>query len=197
MTNRRISWRGVAAGVAVFLVAVGVESTFAAFHSSAESSANSYAAGTVFLSDNGGAASFPGSTAADPGAVSSGCVIVTYGGSLPANVRLYATPSGTIAPYLSVKITRGSGSANFPSCSDFAPDVTNHAGLGAGVLFDGLASDLPTSGATGLLDPTAGTPETWTTGEAHAYRFDVTVTADPAGQGRTGTLSFGFQAANV
>lgn len=197
MTRRRVSWRGIAAILAVVLVSVSFESTFAAFRSTAESSANSYTAGTVFLSGNGGAGSFPGSTGAEPGAVSSGCVIVTYSGSLPANVRIYTTRSGTIAPYLSVKITRGSGAAGFPSCTGFTADPTNYAGLGAGVLFDGLASTLPTSGATGLLDPTAGTPETWATGEAHAYRFDVTVTADPAGQGRTGTLRFGFQAANI
>jgi hypothetical protein len=186
-------------GLVVALVAsgVGYATTFAAFSSDTGNTANSYSAGTVFLTGNGGSGSFSGSTAAEPGADSGGCVTVTYGGSLPAQVRLYATTTGDIAPYLTVRITRGSGSADFPACTDFTADSDNYAGLGAGVLYQGTVAALPTSGATGLLDPTAGDPETWTTGEAHSYRYEVTVSSNPAGQSRSGTVRFGFQASNT
>jgi hypothetical protein len=122
---------------------------------------------------------------------------VTYGGTLPAQVRLYATPTGDIATYLTARITRGTASGAFPSCTGFAPDGTDYAGLGAGVMYDGPLADLPTSGATGLLDPTAGTPEIWTSGTDHVYRIELTLSADPAGAGRSGTVAFGFSASNA
>jgi hypothetical protein len=186
-------------GLVVALVAsgAGYATTFAAFSSDTGNTDNSYAAGTVFLTGNGGAGSFSGSTAAEPGADSGGCVTVTYGGSLPAHVRLYVSTTGNIAPYLTVKITRGSGSAGFPSCTGFTADADDYAGLGAGVVYDGMVAALPTSGPTGLLDPTAGDPETWTTGESHSYRYEVTVSSDTAGQNRSGTVRFGFQASNT
>lgn len=195
--HTRAAW--VAVGLVVALVAsgVGYATTYAAFSSDTSNAANSYAAGTVFLTGNGGSGSFSGSTAAEPGAESGGCVTVTYGGSLPAQVRLYATTTGDIAPYLTVRITRGTGSAGFPLCTGFSADADNYAGLGAGVVYDGTVAALPTSGATGLLDPTTADPETWTTGESHSYRYEVTVSSDTAGQNRSGTVRFGFQASNA
>jgi hypothetical protein len=189
------------AAVVVALAASGggYATTFAAFSSDSENTANSYAAGTVYLTDNRGAPAdaLPGLAGADPGEVSSGCVVVTYGGSLPARVRLYANSSGAITAYLTVKVTRGSGAGAFPSCAGFTPDSTDYAGLGPGVLYDGAVASFPTVGASGLLDPTAGSPSTWTTGSSHTYRFDVELSSDPAGQGQTGTLGFGFRANNT
>ena len=45
------------------------------------------------------------------------------------------------------------------------------------------------------MDPVAATPESWTTGEVHAYRFEVTLTNDAA-QGLDATQSFTWEARN-
>ncbi len=186
---------GAAVVVAMLLCGAGYATTYAAFTTTADGRGQ-YAAGTVYLTDDSGGVALPGLNAAMPGAVASGCLQVTYGGSLPAHVRVYATPAGSITPYLTARITRGTGSGAFPSCAGFTPDATDHAGLGAGVMYDGPLAGLPTSGPTGLLDPSA-TPAVWNTSDAHVYRIDITLSADPGGAGRSGTVSIGFAASNV
>jgi hypothetical protein len=189
---------GAAAVVAMLLCGAGYATTYAAFNITANGRGQ-YAAGTVYLTDNSGGVALPGLSSALPGAVATGCVRVTYGGSLPARVRLYVTPTGTITPYLTARITRGTvpAATTFPSCTGFTPDAPNYAALGAGVMYDGPLAGLPTSGPTGLLDPTIATPEVWTTGEAHVYRIDITLSTDPAGAAKSGTVSAGFFASNV
>lgn len=180
------------------MAAAAGAATWSAFSSTTGSSGNSFSAGTVLLTDNDAGAAMLTLSLARPGDSDTGCILVTYGGSLSANVRLYATVGGTLAPYLQVTITRGSDAApSFDSCASFTPDATDFLGLGPGIVFSGTLSALPGSFGAGLLDPTAGLAETWTTGESHSYRIRVELLNDPAAENKSATATFNWEAGNL
>lgn len=182
---------GAAAGV------IGA-ATFAAFSGTTSSSANSFAAGTVSIGDNDAGSALVSLAAAAPGSTSSGCIAVTSSGSLDSAVRLYASVTGTLAPYVTLTVTRGvQTTPSFSSCTGFTPDATNYAGLGSGVLFSAALSTFPSSYATGIVDPVTATPETWTTGETHVYRFDATLVNDNDAQGKSASVSLVWEAQDL
>lgn len=181
-------------GLVVNLVGTGTWSAFSA----TSANAAAFAAGTVTLADNDGGVAAVSLSGARPGDVATGCVTVTYAGSLPAGVRIYGTAVGALAPYLTLAITRGSDpTPSAGSCATFAPDATDHVGAGPGVVFSGPLSSLPATWVAGVADPAPATPETWTTSEARTYRIRITLAADPAAQGRSATASFVWEARNL
>ena len=190
--------RVLASLIVVGLVAGGAgAATWSAFSSTTGNTGNSFTAGTVLLSDNDAGGAMLSLTLARPGDSDTGCILVTYGGSLGANVRLYATVSGALAPYLQVTITRGTDSSpSFDSCGSFTPDATDFLGLGAGIVYSGTLSALPTAYASGLLDPVTGPLETWTSGESHSYRIKVQLADDSAAENKTATATFSWEARN-
>ena len=167
--------------------------TFAAFMGTTTNAENSFQAGNVQIEDNdSGSAMFTVPSLA-PGDTRSRCIRITYGGSLAAGVRLYASSSGALAPLLNLVVTRGGDSApSFPSCSGFSPDPTNYVGSGPGVLYSGPLNSYPIGWGSGIVDPQA----IWATGEAHSYRFELTLSNDPAGQGRSAAAEFSWEARN-
>jgi hypothetical protein len=159
---------------------------------------NSFAVGTVKIGSNFGS-SVLSVTDAKPGAVATGCIQVTYTGTLPANVKLYGTGGGTgLNQYLTLVVTRGtfSGTPDSGSCTGFTADTTNYISQGAGVMYSGTLANWPATAATAQVDPTAASPESWTTGETHGYQFQFTLANNPAAQGLTGTETFTFEADN-
>jgi hypothetical protein len=128
---------------------------YAAFAATSGNAGNSYSAGTVTLTDNDGGSAMLSLSNALPGATDTSCIRTSYSGSLPATVRHYATVTGTLAPYLTLKVTRGSSSSGFDNCTGFTPDTTNYNGAGAGVIYNGDLSGLPSSYAAGIVDPDA------------------------------------------
>jgi predicted ribosomally synthesized peptide with SipW-like signal peptide len=186
-------------GVLVTLAAVGVAGTYSALNDVSSNPGNSFSAGSVSVTDNDAGASLLTLTNAKPGDIASGCIVVTYGGSLPANVRLYGATTGTgLDQYLTLKVTRGTISApTAGSCTGFTADSTNYITQGAGVVYNGNLSAWPSTSATALDDPTTAAKEIWNQNEKHAYRLDVTVQNDPLGQGKTATESFTWEAQNT
>lgn len=182
-------------GVGVTLAGAG---TYAAF-TSTTTNTSAFSAGTVVLTDNdAGTALFSLSGMAPSDPTTTRCIVVTYSGSLPSTVRLYGTTGGTgLATHLNLKVTRGTiASPSGSSCTGFTADAVNHRSLGAGVLFDSTLAAYPDDYATGLVDATTATPESWTTGEARAYRFDVTLADNDAAQGKDATQVFTWEARN-
>jgi hypothetical protein len=174
-------------------------STWSAFNELTANPGNSFEAGTVTIrDDDDGAAMFAGLTNLKPGDSATRCLRVTYDGSLPARVRLHGTTGGTgLASHLHLRVTRGTKSSGFAGCSDFSADGSTYvAGQPAGTVYDGTLAAYPDSWADGIVDPVASSPETWSAGEAHAYRFEVTVLNDVAAQGKTATQTFRFEAEN-
>jgi predicted ribosomally synthesized peptide with SipW-like signal peptide len=191
--------RQIFASITVVAVAASVVggATFAAFSSTTQNSANDVEVGNVYITDNDAGGAMLSLTDASGGSTTSGCILVTYAGSLPANVRLYGSTTGDIAPYLTLTVTRGTdNSPAFPNCGgSFTPDATNYIGQGAGVVYQGTLSAYPTTYAAGVVDA-SGALETWTNTEAHAYKFTVTMSNDPAGQGKSGTAEFTWESRN-
>jgi hypothetical protein len=181
-------------GVAGVLAGAGV---YPAFSSSATNPGNSFAAGSVTLTDNDSGGALMSFSNAVPGDSASGCIRVSYSGSLNAGVRLYGSSSGTLAPYLTLTVTRGTDPApSFPSCAGFTADATDYIGAGSGVIYSGALTAYPGSYASGIVDPIPGSPETWTSPEAHVYRFVVTLQNDPAARNKSGGASFTWEARN-
>ena len=168
---------------------------------SSSSATHTVSTGTVALSNNNNGSALISLTNGIPtlaSGTSTGCIKVTYTGSVDTNVRLYATVSGSLAPYLTLTVTRGTDSApSYNSCTNFTADATNYIGAGAGVIYSGLLSVYPTSYATGVVDPTSGSPELWTQNEAHSYKFVITLNDNTAAQGLSSTATFIWEARNV
>src|SRR3954471_10006026 len=95
--------------VAITLVAaLAGAQTWAAFSATTASTADSFASGTVALADNDSGTATLSLSAAIPGNSDSGCITVSYTGSLASAVRLYGTTIGTgLDAYLDLKVTRG------------------------------------------------------------------------------------------
>jgi predicted ribosomally synthesized peptide with SipW-like signal peptide len=179
------------------LVAVAGTATFSAFSSQTSSSGNSFAAGTVQLTDNDAGTAMLAMTNAQPGDSDTSCILLTYSGTLDSTVRLYGAVAGALGPYLTLTVTRGTDSSpSFDSCTNFSADATDYIGSGNGVVYQGLLSAFPSTYATGLVDPTSGSPETWTSSEAHSYRFVVTLANDNGAQGQSATAAFTWEARN-
>jgi hypothetical protein len=172
--------------------------TFSAFSATTTNPNNSFASGTVVISDNDSGNAMLTLANAAPGATDTGCIKVDYTGTLSSNVRLYATVTGTLASYLTVVVTRGTDSSpSFDSCANFTADATNYIGAGAGIIYSGTLAAYPANYTAGLVDPLSGSPETWTTNETHSYKFVVTLIDDPAAQGLSSTAAFTWEARNL
>lgn len=197
--ERRRSRLRVALGVVVAVIGCGSASVaYAAFTALTSSSGNQFGAGSVRLSDNDGSSAMFSMSSVMPGATATSCIRVTYGGTLPAEVRLYATASGALAPYVDLTVTRGAGSAGFEDCSGFEADPTDYIGAGAGVVYHGTLADYPTAWAGALIDPAAGGGSaTWTSSQSHDYRFDVTIRSAPEVWGRSASATLHWEARNT
>lgn len=174
------------------VAAVAGPATFSAFSATTDDAGNGFDAGTVSLADNDGGTRLFALTGQKPGVTTSRCLKVTYGGTLPASVRLYGSASGALAPYLLLTVTRGTESAPAAGCGGFSPDSTDYAGHGPGVVWKGKLSAYPASYAAGTVDPTAS----WGSGDSRSYRLVVEVEDADAAQGQSATASFTWEARN-
>ena len=187
-------------GLALLGVALGSFTT-AGFSDTDSNSGNAFQAGSVAIGDNDNGNLMMSMSDAKPGSSSTSCINVTYTGSLNARVRLYGTTSGTgLDQYLTLTVTRGSYGASTPSfasCTNFAPDSTDYIGAGNGVIYNGTLQGFPDAFTAGMVDPLSASPETWSAGESHAYRFVVTLQDNSAAQGLTAGQTFTWEARNV
>jgi hypothetical protein len=184
------------------LLATAANETWAAFTAKTVNAANAASSHTVALADNDAGAAMVTLTNAVAGASDASCITVTYSGSLAATVRMYGTTAGTgLDQYTSLTVTRGSFSPSAPafdSCTNFVADAATYvAGQAPGVVYAGTLQGYPDSYAAGLADPAALTLETWTTGESHVYRVQVSVGDSNAAVGKTATQTFSWQARNT
>lgn len=188
--------------IAVALASLAiVAATWSSFSRTTANPSNAFSAGTVNIADNDAGATFSLPTMS-PGTTSSGCIKVTYTGSLASQVRLYGSVTGSLAQYLNVVVTRGTDSApSFPSCTGFGADATNYIGSGSGVVYSGTLSAFAssyTNYASGLVDA-PGSPASWTASTAHSYKFTISLpsAAPAAAQGLSSTATFGWEAQNT
>lgn len=183
--------------VVMAIVTVAGPATFSAFSSTTANPSNLFTAGTVVLADNDANAALLNLTNGKPGDSDTGCIRVSYTGTLASTVRLYGTVSGSLASYLNVTVTRGiDSSPSYDSCTNFSADGTDYIGQGNGVVYSGTLAAFPASYAAGLVDPTSGSPETWSNPESHSYRFTISLANNDAAQGLSASGSLTWEARN-
>ena len=186
----------IAAAVAAVAAATCV-GAYAAYRATVTNTGNSFAAGTVVLSDNdAGTALFTTLTAMRANDIGTNCIRVRSDGTLASTVKLYGTTGGSLASYLTLTVTRGTDpTPSFGSCATFTPDATNYVGQGAGVIFNNTLSSFPASYASGITDPAVGGgTESWTQNDMHVYRFVLSAGTNTAAQGLSATASFTWEA---
>jgi hypothetical protein len=93
-----------------------------------------------------------------------------------------------------VKVTRGSfGAGSGPGgngCAGFEADPADHAGKGAGVLYDGPLAGYPQRWEDGIADPRAA----WAAGDRATYAIELTLADRDEAQGKRATHAFAFEA---
>ena len=170
--------------------ALGATGTFSAFSAQTDNGGNRMTTGTVVLADDDAGTRMFNIAAARPGALTARCIVVSYTGTLPAEVRLFAATAGLLPPYLTMKVERGTLPAGQGgSCAGFNPDATDYTGAGPGVIADRGLAAFPTAYGAGIVDPSS-----WGNGMSRGYRFTPTLSSDPLAQGRSATFSVTFEA---
>ena len=183
-------------GVLGGLAGLGV---FGAFTSTTSNANNSFASGTVVIGDNDANGALYSVSNAKPGTTNSGCIKVTYTGSLPSDVRLYSTNTtvGSLGQYVDLTITPGTqtGTPTFPSCAGFTADSS-------GALYTGTLQNFAQTKntyGTGVIDNPGTTATSWTTNDSVVYQFTTTLQSgapDGAQNLTTGSHGFTWEAHN-
>jgi predicted ribosomally synthesized peptide with SipW-like signal peptide len=172
--------------------------TWSAFTATTATAGNSFAAGTVAIGDNDSNGAMFSLSGLKPASTDSGCIQVTFTGSLASNVTLYGTTGGTgLDQYIDLVVTRGTvSSGGFDDCTNFSADAPNYIGSGAGVIYSGTLQGFGDNFAAGITDAPTAT-ESWSNNETHAYKFQVTLQDNNAAQNLTATQTFTWEARNV
>jgi len=183
-TPRRVAAvASVLAGVAGVATLVG-HSTESAFSSKTNNPSNSWASGSVVISDDDTGSAMFSAAGLYPGATGTRCITVSYTGTLASSVKVYATAvtdPATVAQYLDLTITEGTG-GGYGTCVGFAAASTIYTGT--------LATfDLKTTFASGVGSWSPGSASTRT------YRLAYTLNAaTPANkQGTTTAVTFQWE----
>jgi hypothetical protein len=165
---------------------------YSAFTSTTSNDGNTFASGTVAISDNDAGAAMYNVSNKKPGDTITQCIKVTYTGSLDSDVKLYTSSTiGSLGQYIDLQVRPGSGNPTFPGCTGFTADAAD--------LYNGTLASFPTSYATGILDSGPGSNTKWVTSDAVVYRFTLTLQSgapDSAQGATTGAHSFVWEARN-
>jgi hypothetical protein len=171
------------AAALLMLTVLTVTRSQAAFSDTTANAGNSFASGSVVLTDDDTDTAMFTVTAMTPGTPAVECLTVTYSGSLtPADIRMYGTSSGALAPYLDTTIEVGTG-GSFGNCAGFTP---------SGTIFNNTLANFSTTHTnwtSGLAAFTAATNPT-----SRTLRFTVDVQNNPLAQTKSASADFTFEA---
>src|SRR3954468_21270572 len=110
-------------GLVGAIAGLGAYSTFTSTTSNA---GNTFAAGTVAISDNDAGAAMYSVSNKKPGDTITQCIKVTYTGSVDSDVKLYTSSTiGALGPYIDLQVRSGSGNPTFPGCTGFTADAAD------------------------------------------------------------------------
>jgi hypothetical protein len=165
------------------------QSSYAAFSSTTTNPGNSWAAGTVTISDDdSGTAMFAATGLTPSSSAGVKCIKVTYTGNVAAPVKLNgANITGTLGTYLNLTIDVGAaaGPGAFANCGAFAVSSSIYS-PGTVAAFNSSY----TSYAAGLS--TGWTPSV--NGDYRVFRFTYTVANNNAANGASCTADFVWEA---
>lgn len=181
-----------AAAVPVALLASGAlvfQSSSAAFSATTSNPANSWASGSVALTDDDGGTSPTTGTAMftatrlKPGSTGTKCIVVTSQGTVASTLKLYASGVATtqaMSTYLNLNVEEGAG-GSFGSCTGFTSASTTFTGTLAA-----FAAKADYATAVGAY-PLTGTPP-----ETRSYRITYTLDAATPNTVQGGTAAATF-----
>jgi predicted ribosomally synthesized peptide with SipW-like signal peptide len=158
-------------------IATGGGGTFAQWSSSSENPGNSVATGRIDIAVGSSTPMFAMGSAA-PGWQPTKCVVVTNAGTLSTKVGVYGQISGTLVPYLRLRVTRGQKGATCAS-----PGTTTS------VFSEAWLNTFPTTSGGAIVN---GGP--WASGDSYPYLFALWLDSDPAAQGKTATIGMTWEA---
>jgi predicted ribosomally synthesized peptide with SipW-like signal peptide len=187
--SRKVTLTLLVIGVVAAIVGAG---TFSAFSSQTSNSGNSFAAGTVVISDNDAGSYMYSVSNRKPGDTVTQCITVTYSGSLPADVRLYTTSSiNAFGQYVNLTVDKGTATgATFPGCGTFTSEATVYSGT-----LSNFASTRNSYANGAGAYP--GSQTQWNQNDTLVYRFTLTLQDDNnANGGASGSHSFTWEARN-
>ncbi|MDQ4145120.1 MAG: hypothetical protein M3198_15540 [Actinomycetota bacterium] len=177
-----------------------VAATWAAFSDTTANAGNRWEVGSVDIEDNDAGTRalydlFDGTPYAKPGDSDSGCIKVTYNGSLASNVRLYGSNNlnaNALDDQLTLTITSGSGDATNNDCTTFTA-----AGTTGDVYSGSLANFMSTyNDYADNLALSAGGDTVWSQNETVSYKFEVTLTDDADVNDSNSKTATGFATGN-
>jgi hypothetical protein len=167
-----------------------VGTSWSAFSAKTVDPANSWSAGAVTLSDDdgGGSAAMFTATGLKPGSTGSKCIVVTYGGSLAAAVKLYGASYSTtndLASNLNLTIVQGSGGSFAGGCTGFTAAATNSS------VYSGTLANFASS-YTNYGNGVAA--DAWTPSGAgtRTYQFTYTLSSSTPDSAQGGSANIGF-----
>ena len=160
----------------------------AAFTDSTTTGTNNWSAGTVIIDDSSSGSAIFTASNLKPTDTDQYCIVVSYTGSLAADVRLYANVSGNLAQYLDLVVEEGTGTPA-ADCTGFTPVSTLSGGGETLDSFD-THHDFATGVSTWAPARGDSTPQT------KAYRISYTVQDNNAAQAQTATATFTWEAQN-
>ena len=162
----------------------------AAFSGQTINNGNSWATGTVVLSDDDSGTAMFNVTNMKPGATGTKCIQVTSTGSLASAVKLYGTgftQTNSVGAQITLTVEEGTG-ATTSSCTGFTG-----SSIFTGTLADFAANRSNYSNGAGTWAPTGTPPET------RSYKFTYTLAANAPDsvQGSTAGIGFTWESQNT
>lgn len=184
---------------AVGLLAAGLlvwQGSYAAFNATTNDNSNAWTSGTMVLTNNGGGATYSGTTTATfggsnikPGDTATTCLTVKSTGSVAGNMRMYlsslADSSPSLAGKLNLTITAGVAS------TDVQSNCTNFPSTGTSTVYSGTLAALPATYA--LSGGSNVSVASGTVLEAYKVQWTFDSTADNTYQGKTATAGFTWE----
>jgi hypothetical protein len=161
----------------------------AAFSGTTDNTANSWAAGTVSLTDDDATAAMFSATNLTPASGTlTKCIVVTYGGSVTAPVKLYTGAAGLtgtgLGTYLDFTIDVGTGGTFAGGCGAFVTGGNIYTGTLANFAStytnysNGLATTWSPTGAT----------------QTKVFKFSYSVQSSDTAQGKNCSLPWTWEA---
>jgi hypothetical protein len=174
------------AAALVLLTVLTVTRSKAAFTATTSNTGDSFATGSVVLTDDDAGSTLFSATGMSPSNPIVECIEVTYAGSLlDADIKMYGSTTGTLDTYLDTRIEVGTG-GSFGDCTGFVPSST---------IFNNTLENLATTHsnwASGLAVYTATANP-----ESRTIRITVDVQNPPAAQNLSSTATFNWEAQDV
>lgn len=168
--------------------------TFSSFSSTTQNPGNSFAAGTVYVSDNDAGVALYNVSNRKPGDTAQGCILLTYTGTLAATVKLFTTSTiGTVGQYIDMTVEKGTQPGT--CASGFNSQATVYTGTLANF------ASTKNSFANGV-SAFPGSQTQWNNGDTLVYRITLTLQDNNSANGgssgplSTGTHAFTWEAQN-